>query len=345
MNNIFMFITTYLIAFICAKIGVKLKVPGGAMVFSMIGVGIYNIMFGQAFCFGEIKTILQIFSGALIGSRIDRNGILALKYVFIPTIILVIGLIIFNINTALLVHYSGGLDLATSFFGTAPGGMSDMVILSADFGANVSITAILQLFRLLIILTFMPPIIKKITNTQTISKREQNKRKKEVIDYKRLIIIIAISGTFGMIFKEIGVMAGIIIGGMVSSMVYTIYTSKVTFPSKLKFQMQVVAGMYTGIRMTRETIFMLKDLIFPLFFMTIGIIFLTIIIAYIIHFITKLDLATCLLSCTPGGLTEMTLLSEDMEADTGKIAIIQTLRLFIVVLIFPTLITFFLDMA
>jgi uncharacterized membrane protein AbrB (regulator of aidB expression) len=71
--------------------------------------------------------------------------------------------------------------------------------------------------------------------------------------------------------------------------------------------------------------------------MFVGIFVYVLIAAAAMHKLFKLDLAVCLLSCTPGGVQEMSLLSEDLGADTPKIAIMQTSRLMFVILLFPTM--------
>ena len=84
----------------------------------------------------------------------------------------------------------------------------------------------------------------------------------------------------------------------------------------------------------------LAGLAVPALLVMAGVLLFSLLTGYVMHQLTKLDLATCLLASTPGGLTEMSLLSEDLGADTPKIAVMQTARLLYVVAFFPTMIEF-----
>lgn len=53
------------------------------------------------------------------------------------------------------------VTLITTFLGTAPGGLAEMCIVGLTLGADVAFVLAFQLFRLLSILTVMPPLLRK----------------------------------------------------------------------------------------------------------------------------------------------------------------------------------------
>ena len=63
--------------------------------------------------------------------------------------------------------------------------------------------------------------------------------------------------------------------------------------------------------------------------MIIGVLLFALITSFIMHKLTKLDFSVCLMASTPGGLQEMSLLSDELGADTPKIAVMQTSRLMV----------------
>lgn len=81
----------------------------------------------------------------------------------------------------------------------------------------------------------------------------------------------------------------------------------------------------------------MDDLIIPILIMVVGILMFVFATSFIMHKITGLDYPTCMFASTPGGLQEMSLLSEELGADTVKVAVMQTMRLIFVVSFFPTL--------
>lgn len=54
-----------------------------------------------------------------------------------------------------------GIDNLTSFFTTAPGGIMDISFITYDFKANTSQVALLQLIKLISVISFVPFFTKK----------------------------------------------------------------------------------------------------------------------------------------------------------------------------------------
>ncbi len=138
----------------------RLKVPAGAMIGSMIAVLAFNLLVGSAYYPSEIRQYVQIFSGILIGSRIQRKDIGELKKVIVPSLLLLVGMFTLNLAFALLFTRFGGLDINTALFASAPGGMADMALISEALGANTAQVAMLQLLRILFIISLFPILFK-----------------------------------------------------------------------------------------------------------------------------------------------------------------------------------------
>lgn len=241
-------------------------------------------------------------------------------------------------------HRMGGLDVATALFSSAPGGMADMALISAELGAETAYVGILQMFRILVIILTMPPLFKKILQKRGYrSKRQETTASADMGEPKatvvpmRLLILLFIAAVGGLFFRWLGVTAGALTGGMLASAVYCVLRGTVKFPSVLKFLLQILAGAYIGIGIDRACVSTMPNLLAPALIMVIGIYGFVFVMAWLMHRLFKLDLAVCLLSSTPGGVQEMSLLSEDLGADTAKIAVMQTVRLVFVILLFPTM--------
>ena len=169
------FLLTLAVAAAGGLIGYKLKLPVGGMVGSMIAVIIFNVATEKAVFYSELRIVLQIFSGAMIGSQIGREDLLEMKKIIYPTALLLVSMVLLNLTFGTLMYVLSDLDLATALFASSPGGVSDMAIISADLGANPAYVAIIQLCRLLTIFIFMPPIFRKIINSRNNKKNRNNK--------------------------------------------------------------------------------------------------------------------------------------------------------------------------
>lgn len=337
------FLLTLAVAAVGGLVAMKIKVPAGAMVGSMAAVIIFNVLTEKGFFYTDLRTVLQIVSGAFIGAKVGKEDIFALRKVIWPTVILIISMVTLNLFFGAVIAGVSELDVPTALFATTPGGVADMALISEELGANPGYVAILQVFRLLIIFVFCPPIFKKIMNSKygTLSKRaeaaKEKSKEKKPFDFKQFGILLIVCALCGMLFKVIGVTAGAMIGSMLGGAILTVFTRKVVFPKFIRTGLQIFSGAFIGIRMNKESLMHMDDLIIPILIMVVGILMFVFATSFIMHKITGLDYPTCMFASTPGGLQEMSLLSEELGADTVKVAVMQTMRLIFVVSFFPTL--------
>ena len=157
-------VITLIIGLIGGYVGIKLNIPAGAMIGSMIFVGLYNVLSNKAQMPMNLKFIAQIIIGCAVGLNFTKDSILGLRNIILPSIILVIGLTTLSIILGYMIHKFTGLDLQTALFSSAPGGLADMTIMSEAFGAQTHIVALLHLIRLTTVLTVLPAVIKVLTS-------------------------------------------------------------------------------------------------------------------------------------------------------------------------------------
>jgi len=357
---------TLLVALTGGIIGYKLKLPAGAMLGAMFFVVIFNLATEKGYFYSDIRVGVQILSGVMIGSRIGKKDILELKQIILPMVILLISMVILNITFGMAIYRFSDLDVATSLFATAPGGLSDMALISEELGANPAYVGLLQLFRILTLFTFFPSLFKKIvisyrnkkgivvetdasaaTDTASPAAAGTGETKKiagikeKLLSQNmlRLYLLIAIGSIAGLFLRYLNVTAGAMVGSMIVSAVFCVFKGKIDFPANLRVVMQSLSGAYLGTQLNRQNIMQTRELVVPLLIMFVGIFMFVFAVSFFMHKVTGLDLAVCLLSSTPGGVSEMSLLSEDLGADTPKIAIMQTVRLFSVILTFPAMLS------
>lgn len=153
-------IYTLIIAAIGGYVGIKLKIPAGAMIGAMVFVAIYNIKTSQGHIPRDFKLVAQVVVGAMLGLNFNMESILALKKLVLPSIVLVVGLTVFSLLLGILIHKITGLDLVTALFSSSPGGLTDMSLLSEAYGAQTHIVALMHLIRLTTVITIFPILIK-----------------------------------------------------------------------------------------------------------------------------------------------------------------------------------------
>ena len=134
--------------------------PAGAMVGAMLLTVLSTILIRPAYVPPGVRTVVMTCAGALIGSGVGADDLIRLGEIIVPAAILVVVLLIANFVFGILIHKITKLDLITSLFASAAGGMTDMALISDTLGADAPKVAILQLLRLICVITMFPTVLR-----------------------------------------------------------------------------------------------------------------------------------------------------------------------------------------
>ncbi len=156
-------IVTLFVATLGGFIGLKSKIPAGTLVFAMLAVATYNIITDKAYIPSNLKFIAQVIVGGMIGLSFTKETFFNLKNLILPSIILVICLLTFSVIIGIIIHKFTNIDLVTALFSSAPGGLTDMALMSGEYGAIQTTVVTLHLMRLITVLVFLPRIINFIS--------------------------------------------------------------------------------------------------------------------------------------------------------------------------------------
>lgn len=357
---------TLIIGLIGGLTAMRLKVPAGAMVGSMLLVAIFNVITGNAYMPQDVRIITQMAAGAFIGAGIRYKDVLDLKKMIKPAILMIVAMITLDTLMGYIMYNITGIDLVTSLFACAPGGIVDMSLISNDLGADSSKVALLQLVRLMSVMMLFPMITKFISSRISGSKninsaseklaiteaakqssdlqknnkevKEDNKEKKNRII--NLILTLGVAAVAGLIGYKLGIPAGAMTFAMIATAALNVIFERGYMPLNLRRLTQVFAGVLIGERMTYGDIIALKSVLIPAFILLIGIIAVNLCIGFFISKTSGLDLISALLASAPGGVSDMAIIAKDLGGDAPKVAILQLTRYVCVIAIFPIIIKF-----
>ena len=88
--NFVWFLVTLAVACLGSFIARKLKLPAGAMVGSMAFVIAFNLITDKGYFYPDLKIVMQIVSGAMIGGKLGREDVKELKTIILPVLILIV---------------------------------------------------------------------------------------------------------------------------------------------------------------------------------------------------------------------------------------------------------------
>jgi len=152
-------IFTIIVALIGGFIGHHLKFPAGAMVGAMIFVGAANILGAKPQLPETFNVLAQIIIGVFLGLSITKEILVNLKDYIVPSLLVVTLLAVFGVVTGFVVNKLTGIDLYTSLFGSVPGGMQEMVILSQSYDVNHPAVMTIQTVRRVLIVVIYPLLV------------------------------------------------------------------------------------------------------------------------------------------------------------------------------------------
>lgn len=322
----------------------KIRIPTPMLTGSIVGVSVCTLILPHATFFpSELKTAVQIASGAVIGSRVSHKELRELKTLLLPALLLVLCLMAFNVVCAIGMYHTGIHDIPTAVFSSAPGSMADMTIMAPDFGADPVYVAVIQFCRLFFVNAAFPTLITFIAQkklypgpVREIVSAVQNDNGMQNCAPLPLTAVLAVAG--GCLFKYLKIPSGAILGSAVFVAFQNIKYDRIYMPSPMKYIVQLGIGCYVGVQMNRESLYIIQTITVPVaILITSGIIY-TYLCSLLIYRISKFDFATCMLMCSPGGLNEMSIIADEMGIDAPKIAVMHSIRLICIVAFFYKLI-------
>lgn len=161
-KNITVFLQTITIALIAGSVGIMLDIPAGAMLFSMLSVICLKLFFNRSYMPMLVKRFAQILSGAYIGCYMSYDDVLELKYLLFPAILLATGYFITCLIVGKILSKHFGMSLKEAMLVATPAGASDMALISSDLGVQSTDLIVLQIIRLVVVVSLFPQIINLI---------------------------------------------------------------------------------------------------------------------------------------------------------------------------------------
>lgn len=150
---------TVCVAAVCGIVGKLSGIPVGALIFSMAGTAVFKLTTDHAVIPMWLKRLAQVLSGTYIGCSIGLQELLDLRFLLLPAILLVLGYLINCIVISTLLHKVCGLTRRVAMLAATPAGANDMALISGDMGISAPDLNVLQIIRMITVVSIFPQII------------------------------------------------------------------------------------------------------------------------------------------------------------------------------------------
>jgi len=159
----------------------------------------------------------------------------------------------------------------------------------------------------------------------------------------KFIVTIFIALIGSNIMVKLKVPAGALIGAVLAVGLFQIIIGKAYVPSVFKTISSLITGSFLGSRITKNDIRSLKKIPVSAAIMLFGMFSYNGICAYVLSRFCKMDVVTSFLATAPGGMSEMSLVAIDMNANSAMVSSIQVIRIIIVTTTTPFILRFVLN--
>lgn len=348
-NEISIFIMGLAISACGGLIAKKLKIVAPYFVGGIVFIASFNIVRGGLTVLPCTRFFLQIISGTYIGSMIHKRDIGGFKKLLIPLLFSIGGMFLITLILGIGIHLLTGLELFSVLLGCIPGGLADTTIIAEQMGADVSISASLQLVRCVMALALFPAFAALLArNEPPFYETPSGESINNWVGSPSMQIVFTLmvgiaGGVIGNLFSFIPaspLVFSIIISTIVNIRVFSLY-----MPSKIRRFAQIVAALYIGTFFNDEFIQIISDLLVPIIILVVGVFILFPVLAFLLSSVFQLNRKAMLFACIPAGASDMSLIASELKCESPSIAIFQITRLVSCIVIFPRTIKFIVDIT
>ena len=235
----------------------------------------------------------------------------------------------FGAASALVLMRVGGVDRATAYFGSMPGGASEMAIIGEKYGALHAHVALLHSMRLLVVVTVVPVGI----TLAGFSATEDYRPVTVPFDAAGFAILVGAAVMAGFVAKRAGAPTPFTLGPLLLTTAVTVAGVQLSsIPDVLSNAAQVLLGCALGARFDRSFVASAPRLVMAFVPAIAAMVALAALVGWLIAVTSGMYLGTALLAAAPGGIAEMSITAKVLRIGVAFVTAAHVVRYLIVVL-------------
>ena len=235
----------------------------------------------------------------------------------------------FGAASALVLMRLGGVDRATAYFGSMPGGASEMATMGEGYGAKTHLVAVAHTLRMLVVVSVIPISI----TLAGFSATEDYRPVTAPFDPAKLVLLFAMACVAGYIARKLRAPTAFTMGPLFLSIALTVAGVQLSsVPTWITNVAQVLLGAALGVRFERGFIAVAPRLLTALVPSLAVMIGLAAFTGWVIAAGSGAYIGTALLSAAPGGIAEMSITAKVLRIGVAFVTAAHVVRYLIVVL-------------
>jgi len=274
----------------------------------------------------------MLLSGTILGSAATPEALQAAAHYPLSLVIMIVGIAAIMFATGAYLHYVARWPWIDALLAAAPGALGTVLAVAQDKGANIGRISVVQLFRLLVLVAFLPSAM-QLTG---VSAGASSGPAVLSVSAGTMFGVTMAGLALGLAFERFGMAAPLMFGAtFASSILHGTGMVEGSLPMPIQVAVQVLLGSTIGGRIAHIPRSELKSL-FPLaiggFAVSLGVAFL---FAWPAAWLAGVSFASGMVAFAPGGLEAMAMLAFAMGLDTLYVGAHHLVRFVIVGLAMP----------
>lgn len=283
----------------------------------------------------QLRQGALVILGYMLGSSFTRETametIRQLPYMFGSTMLIVVISMAMGYYVAKVARVGG----MSGFFGSVPGGLSQMVTLGEEVkGVDATVVTFMQTIRVITVVFLVPfltlnGVVGKGIDPVSFAAGNQ------LVTYLPVLAIV-IAGAY--IGQKLHFPVGYLTGSLLFSSITAVSgLPSPQLPSIVIIISQLCIGAYIGLLMKPDPTHDFKRLGILTILSSIILVFISLMIGILLSMVNPISIATGFLSTAPGGMAEMGITASMVHANLSMVSAYQLFRVFFVMFAIPPL--------
>ena len=324
------------IGVVCGVVAFVAGLPLPWMLGPMIGNTVAAMMRAPTMGPTRLRPVVIPVIGVMLGSAITAEllgqlGSWVLTLLLLPVFLACAATLSYQVYRRI-----GGYDPVTAYFSAMPGGLNEMLIAGAEAGGDERRIALAHAARILVVIVFVALFFGLVLGVSSGSRGAANwidLNALSVSDY----LILAICAVAGLwLGQRARLPAAPVFGPMIlSGVAHVAGWVTVPPPTLLVIAAQITMGTIIGTRFAGATVAEVRRDLGLAAIASLAMLAITLAFAEALVLLGNLPLAQAFLAYSPGGLTEMSLLTLAMDQDVAYVSVMHVIRITMVIGIAP----------
>jgi uncharacterized protein len=319
------------VGWLLGEVGLPSSYLFGAL---LVGLGVALGRPGLLVVPGQVFRASQALTGVALGAYLKSDALTAAAHAWVAVTLVSIATLVLSLAAGLLLGRLTGLDRPTAALGLIAGGASGIVGMATELRADDRLVAFMQYLRVLVVVVATPLIMAAAFPGHHAGSVDTGGG--VFGDVKGWLLTIALAPVGILLARVVRLPAGSLLGPMiVAGAVALSISGGFAVPPLLRESAFAGIGLQVGLRFTLATVREVGRLMVPVLVSIVALMAACFGLAVVLDVTTSATLLDGYLATTPGGLYAVLAAAFGSGADTTFVLAVQTLRVFVMVLLAP----------